>query len=88
MNNTAKIITGVVAGVAAGAVTGILLAPDSGKNTRKKIAEGANDMVDNLKEEAEVKAKSAKETYNDSLEKAANSTKNGVDKAKEKLAIS
>ena len=88
MNNTAKIVTGVLAGAAAGALTGILLAPDSGKNTRKKIVEGTNDLVDNLKDEVETKSEVAKETYNHSLEKAANSTKNGVDKAKEKLTLS
>lgn len=88
MNNTAKIITGVVAGAAAGAITGILLAPDSGKNTRNKIVEGTNDMVVNLKEEMKSKAEEAKGTYNESVEKAAKSTKNGVDLAKEKLTLS
>ncbi|HEY9117945.1 MAG TPA: YtxH domain-containing protein [Roseivirga sp.] len=88
MNNTAKIITGVLAGVTAGAITGILLAPDSGKNTRKKLATSANDLVDTLKEEVDSKTETAKDTYNHSLEKAANSTKNGVDKAKEKLTLS
>lgn len=88
MNNTAKIITGVLAGAAAGAVTGLLLAPDSGKNTRKKIVNGANDMVDSLKDQVETKTEAAKDSYNQSLEKAANSTKNGVDKAKEKLTMS
>lgn len=88
MNNTAKIITGVIAGAAAGAISGILLAPDSGKNTRKKIVNGTNDMVENLKEEMKTKAEEAKGTYNESVERAAKSTKNGVDMAKEKLTMS
>ena len=36
--STGKVITGIVAGMAAGAVLGILLAPDKGSETRKKIA--------------------------------------------------
>lgn len=39
MNNTAKIIVAVLAGAAAGVVAGILLAPDKGSETRKKVAE-------------------------------------------------
>ena len=88
MNTTAKIITGVLAGAAAGAITGILLAPDSGKNTRKKIIDGTNDMVDNLKDEMRTKAVEAKGSYNESVERVAKSTKNGVDLAKEKLILS
>jgi gas vesicle protein len=87
MNNTAKVILGVAAGAAAGAITGILLAPDSGKNTRKKIAQGTTDLVDDLKQEVSDKVDFAKETYNESLEKAANSSKNGIDRAKEKLSM-
>ena len=88
MNTTAKIIIGVLAGAAAGAITGILLAPDSGKNTRKKIIDGTNDMVDNLKDEMRTKAVEAKGSYNESVERVAKSTKNGVDLAKEKLILS
>ena len=32
-----KVAGGILAGAAAGAIAGILMAPDSGKNTRKKI---------------------------------------------------
>ena len=88
MNTTAKIIIGVLAGAAAGAITGILLAPDSGKNTRKKIIDGTNDMVDNLKDDMRTKAVEAKGSYNESVERVAKSTKNGVDLAEEKLILS
>ena len=49
-----KIVLGLLAGVAAGAVLGILFAPDKGSNTRKKIVnkgEGyANDVKDKFNE--------------------------------------
>ncbi len=87
MNNTAKIIAGVMVGAAAGALTGMLLAPDSGKNTRRKIVTTTNDLVNELKEEVDEKTGKAKDSYNKNLERAATSTKNGVDQAKEKLTI-
>ncbi len=40
-----KVFLGVLAGAAVGATLGILFAPDKGSNTRKKIAQGANDKA-------------------------------------------
>jgi gas vesicle protein len=45
-----KIILGVLAGLAAGALVGILFAPDKGSETRKKIIDKGESYVDNLKE--------------------------------------
>lgn len=45
-----KIILGVLAGVAAGSLIGILFAPDKGTETRKKIVHKGDEYVDNLKE--------------------------------------
>ena len=44
-----KVILGVLAGVAAGAIFGILFAPDKGCETRKKIAKKGADVADDLK---------------------------------------
>lgn len=46
----ARIIWGVLAGLAAGAVIGILFAPDKGSATRKNIIHKGETYVDNLKE--------------------------------------
>lgn len=48
MSNT-KTVLGFVAGAAVGALAGILLAPDKGSNTRKKISGKAEDISDSLK---------------------------------------
>ncbi len=44
-----KIVLGVLAGFAAGAVVGILFAPDKGSATRRKLMDAANDVAEDLK---------------------------------------
>ncbi|HCY40597.1 MAG TPA: hypothetical protein DHV48_04475 [Prolixibacteraceae bacterium] len=48
--SSGKLFLGVLAGLAAGAVLGILFAPDKGTETRKKIVEKGEDYVDEVKE--------------------------------------
>jgi len=50
MTNNAKIIAVLAAGVAAGAVLGILFAPDKGSETRKKVSEEGKRLAQTLKE--------------------------------------
>jgi len=45
-----KVLLGVLAGLAAGAIMGILLAPDKGSKTRKQILSKSEDYADDLKE--------------------------------------
>ena len=46
--SSGKILLGVLAGVAAGAMLGILFAPDNGWNTRKRIVKKSEDYADEL----------------------------------------
>ena len=48
-----KIALGVLGGMAAGAVVGILFAPAKGADTRKKIQQKGNDYADDLKDKFE-----------------------------------
>jgi gas vesicle protein len=48
-NNSSNTLLALLAGVAIGAGLGILFAPDSGENTRRKIKDGAEGYGDELK---------------------------------------
>ncbi|KGE14918.1 YtxH domain-containing protein [Sphingobacterium deserti] len=53
MNENSKIVTALLAGLAAGAVLGLLFAPDKGSETRDKIQDSLADLGDAIKERAE-----------------------------------
>jgi len=47
--NGGKVILGLLAGIAAGALLGVLFAPDKGTETRRKITKRSKDFVDEVK---------------------------------------
>lgn len=49
---TNKTLVGILSGMAAGALLGILFAPDKGSNTRKKIKRKSNKYANNAKDKA------------------------------------
>ncbi len=49
MSSGSKVLLGVLAGAATGAILGVLFAPDKGEETRRKISEGSKDVTENLK---------------------------------------
>lgn len=58
MSNTAKILAAFAIGAAAGAVLGILFAPEKGAETRRKVSEEGQKMADAIKDKLnEVKEK-------------------------------
>lgn len=48
--SSGKVLLGILAGVAAGATLGILLAPDKGSATRRKIIQKGDDYVSELED--------------------------------------
>jgi len=67
---TGKILLGILAGVATGAILGVLFAPDKGSNTRKKIGEKSEDLKDSLKEKFEEYLDNVSQKYENIKENA------------------
>jgi gas vesicle protein len=67
MENSGKTIGALLLGAAIGAVVGVLLAPDKGSETRKKLFEGAKDLTNDLKENA-IKFKEKVESFGETAE--------------------
>ncbi|MEA3505565.1 MAG: YtxH domain-containing protein [Bacteroidota bacterium] len=50
MSDGSKVLLGVLAGAAAGVLTGLLIAPTSGKETRDKITSKSEELLEAVKD--------------------------------------
>lgn len=48
MNTNSKVLLGILGAAAAGVIIGLLVAPDKGQETRKRLKKTAGDWADNL----------------------------------------
>jgi len=67
---SSNVLLGIVGGLAAGAVLGVLFAPDKGTNTRKKIAKKSSDLKDNLTDSFNDFVSNVEDKYKDLASKA------------------
>lgn len=74
--STKKVVLGLLAALAVGAIAGILTAPEKGSTTRKMIKDKGNDYLD------KIKTKSGE--FSDSLKEQLESTKNDAENLAEK----
>ncbi|GGH09519.1 YtxH domain-containing protein [Sphingobacterium alkalisoli] len=81
MNDSGKIVAALLAGLAAGAVLGVLFAPEKGAETREKINESLADLGEALKERAEEQL----DQLNDLKEKIVSAMKSKLSKTEEIL---
>jgi gas vesicle protein len=61
MDNSGKILTALLLGAAVGAVAGLLLAPESGNKTRRKLSSTADDLIDDFEDAWEDSAEKIKD---------------------------
>jgi hypothetical protein len=67
MNTTSKILLGFIAGAAIGGALGILLAPDKGSETRRKIVEKGSELGDTISESVTGLGEKVKEKFKNSM---------------------
>lgn len=82
MNNSGKIIVGLLAGFAAGAITGVLLAPKKGSVTRRFLikkgeaySENIRDRFNNLVEDINDTIERIRDEVDDFTKKSAKATR-------------
>lgn len=79
-----KSLPGILIGLAVGAIVGLLLAPDSGKQTRGKIASDSDSFFKDLQDQLQSGLESIKSQYNDYVDSASEQSKDAVNQAKRK----
>jgi gas vesicle protein len=81
--SSGKVLLGVLAGVAAGALLGILFAPDKGSVTRKKLLKKGEDFTEGLKEKFNEFLDRVTEKFDEVREEVSGIAKQGKTKSEE-----
>lgn len=71
MDNTGKVLFAALVGAAAGAVAGVLLAPNSGEETRRKLREKGERIKDDVTKKVGSLAEEGREKIEEIKKKAA-----------------
>lgn len=66
--NTKSVLIGLATGVVAGAVLGVLFAPDKGSKTRKEISKKGKNIIDGFKEKFSDLVESMTEQFEEAKE--------------------
>ena len=83
----ARVIGGLIAATAIGMAIGLLLAPSSGKNTRKKILDGSMKVKDDFVSSVESSIDALRKQLNAKIDQLAKGGKDVVNHASEKVKM-
>ena len=81
MSTKSKVLIGILGAAAAGVVIGLLLAPEKGADTRKKIKGTASDWADSLTGLWQKGRDAAEDAYADAKDKIKGAKSSAEDKA-------
>ena len=84
-DNGYKILAGFLVGALGGLLTGIMVAPESGKKTREKLLEEANHLKDDLLARAEEQFEVTKKRLTEKIDELSEAGKKSVNDLKEKI---
>ncbi|MFZ1806928.1 MAG: YtxH domain-containing protein [Cyclobacteriaceae bacterium] len=87
MNTKTKVIGGFIIGAALGAASGLMLAPSSGRKTRKKLKAESKRLANELIEKANESLDSAKKAYNHKIEEYTKNGKSSIDHLTETIKV-
>lgn len=85
--NVKSLIGGLLAGAALGVAAGILLAPSSGVQTRKKLMKGSNKLKDELLSSVEDSLDSLRSQFNSKIDKLAKQGKETINHTSERVKV-
>lgn len=79
-----KALPGIIVGLAVGAIVGVLLAPESGNKTRKRISSESDSFFKDLQDQLQNGLESIKSQYNDYVDTATGKAQDAISQAKRK----
>ncbi|HLL95644.1 MAG TPA: YtxH domain-containing protein [Spirosoma sp.] len=80
-----KSLPGIIVGLAIGAAVGLLLAPQSGKKTRRRISSESDSFFKDLQDQLQTGLENIKNQYNNYVDTASAKTEDAVKQVKRKV---
>jgi gas vesicle protein len=89
MNSTGKVLLAIIGAAAAGAVIGMLVAPEKGSDLRKRITDATGDLSNQLSQllaQGKEQLQNLKSTATNEAENVANDTQDRYNKVRERVS--
>lgn len=89
MSSTGKVVLAIIGAAAAGAIIGMLVAPEKGSDLRKKISDATGDWTSQLSQllaTGKAQLDSLKQTASDEAENLSNEANDRFNKVREKVS--
>ncbi len=87
MNTTMKVIGGFLLGAAVGTATGVLIAPSSGRKTRKLLMNKSGDFAKQVRDSVDDYLDGIKDAYNDKVDAVATNGKSSIESLRKSVKV-